>query len=139
MGKIAPPPSTIPSQRCHPIITQGAKGARTMNSKRCTNRGQGHVGDKEDRLMKSPLPYSRTFNSTQPQVWVSSHCVLSPDGVRYTDDFPVYDPGTAGSMYQGEKSLVCSLSGTGSLAGFPEPSESWLLPLLKTWTTVCSV
>lgn len=39
-------------------------------------------------------------------------------------------------MYQGEKSLVCSLSCTGCLAGFPEPSESWLLPLLKTWTTV---
>lgn len=45
-------------------------------------------------------------------------------------------------MYQGEKSLVCSLSCTGSLAGFPEPSESWFLPLLKTWTLsliVCSV
>lgn len=70
-GKIhlCPPPS-------HPnavilIITQGAKGARMMNSKRCTKQGQGqgHMGDKEDRLMKSPsspLPYPRTFSSTQP-------------------------------------------------------------------------
>lgn len=54
-GKNTPLPATSHPNAVILITTQGAKGARMMNSKRCMKQGQGHRGDKEDRLMTSPL------------------------------------------------------------------------------------
>lgn len=47
---------------------------------------------------------------------------------------PAYGPGTVGSMYQGETSLVCTELHW--FTGLQNPLEWWLLPPVKTQTTV---
>lgn len=102
-----------------------------MNSTGCPDQGHGVTG--WCRALSSSASLTQEHSTPRsPQVSVSTHCVLSTD--RVSTDFPVYDPGTAGCVFQGETSLLCSLSRTGSLAS-RNPLESWLLPLVKTRIT----